>query len=99
MNVKEADWIPSEVRERLRTQQANRINKDGILSLTAQEYRTQGQNRKAALTKLQQMILEAWPRPKVRKVRKGITKAAKARNKEFKKRRSETKENRRRVDW
>jgi protein subunit release factor B len=99
LDVMNATWIPQEVRERLCQQQANRMNKDGILSLASQEYRTQGQNRKAALDKLQAMILEAWPRPKVRKQRTGISKASKERNKEFKKQRSEVKRNRKQVDW
>jgi protein subunit release factor B len=99
MSVMNATWIPLEVRERLCQQQSNRINKDGILSLASQEYRTQGQNKKAVLDKLQAMILEAWPRPKVRKQRTGISKASKERNKEFKKQRSEVKMNRKQVDW
>jgi hypothetical protein len=98
-HVGAADWIPAEVRGRLKELQANRINKEGFLSLQSQEYRTQGQNRKAAIAKLQEMLLQAWPRPKVRKQRTGVSKAAKARNKEFKKKRSETKSNRGRVDY
>eukprot|EP00429_Kryptoperidinium_foliaceum_P088568 CAMPEP_0176184648 /NCGR_PEP_ID=MMETSP0121_2-20121125/930_1 /TAXON_ID=160619 /ORGANISM="Kryptoperidinium foliaceum, Strain CCMP 1326" /LENGTH=148 /DNA_ID=CAMNT_0017523043 /DNA_START=321 /DNA_END=764 /DNA_ORIENTATION=+ len=93
-DVDAADWIPAEVRERLKEQEANRINKDGYLSLQSQEYRTQVQNRKAAVDKLKEMLLQAWPRPKVRKQRTGISKAAKERNKEFKKKRSETKSSR-----
>ncbi|KAG7345490.1 protein chain release factor B [Nitzschia inconspicua] len=98
-DVMDATWIPDEVRERLKLQQSNRISKDGILSLTCQEFRTQGQNKKAALDKLRTIILEAWPRPKIRKQRTGISKAAKQRNMEFKKKRSETKQNRKRIDW
>lgn len=97
--VQEADWIPEEVRERLQQQQANRINKEGYLAIQAQEYRTQAQNRKAAIDKLQEMILQAWPRPKIRKKRVGISQASKERNKEFKRMRSETKANRRKVDF
>lgn len=99
LDVMGATWIPQEVRERLQQQQSNRINKDGVLSLTSQEYRTQGQNKKAALDKLQAMVLEAWPRPRVRKQRTGVSKVAKERNKDFKKKRSETKRSRGRVDW
>jgi hypothetical protein len=100
MHVLNADWIPQEVRDRLQSQQSNRISKDGYLALTAQEFRTQGQNRKAALAKLEKMLLEAWPRPTVRKQRTGVSRAAKARNKEFKKKRSATKTNRKQVgDW
>jgi hypothetical protein len=91
-------WIPQEVRQRLSEQQANRISKEGVLTVTSQEHRTQGQNKKDALDKLRQLILEAWPRPKIRKQRTGVSKATKERNKEFKRQRSETKQNRKRVD-
>lgn len=97
--VRTADWMPGEVRDRFQEQQANRINKDGFFSLQSQESRTQGQNRKAAVAKLKEMVRQAWPRPKVRKQRKGISKAAKERNKEVKRKRSETKQNRKNVDW
>lgn len=100
VHVMDATWIgPEEVRRRLAEQQANRINKDGVLSLTVQEYRTQGQNKKAAIEKLRQIILQAWPRPKVRKQRTGVSKAAKERKKEFKRKRSDVKERRKKVDW
>jgi ribosome-associated protein len=100
MHVSDANWIPQEVRDRLQQQQANRISKEGYLTLTSQEHRTQGQNRKAAVAKLERMLLEAWPRPKIRKQRSGPTKAAKARNKEFKKQRSATKQSRsKKIDW
>lgn len=97
--VDDADWIPGEVRDRLKDQQANRINKEGYLSLQSQEHRTQAQNRKAAMSKLQEMLLEAWPRPKIRKQRKGISMATKERNKAFKQKRSEVKATRKKVDF
>jgi ribosome-associated protein len=89
----------SEVRDRLKLQQANRINKEGYLALQAQEYRTQAQNRKAAISKLTEILKEAWPRPKIRKQREGPSKATKERNKEDKQKRSETKARRQRVDF
>ena len=95
LHVMGAEWIPFEVRQRLLAQQANRINKEGVLSLNSQEFRTQVQNRKAALSKLESLILEAYPRPVIRKQRTGVSKAAKARNKDFKKKRSEVKNSRR----
>ena len=95
----DADWIPEEVRARVQEQQAHRINKDGYLSLQSQEHRTQAQNRKAVMGKLKEMLLQAWPRPKVRRQRIGISQASKERNKEFKRKRSETKANRGRVDY
>lgn len=92
-------WIPYEVRQRLLQQESRRINKEGFLVLQVQEHRTQPQNRKAAVDKLRQMILQAWPRPKKRVVRKGISDKAKKQRREDKRRRSMVKESRRRVDF
>jgi len=52
VDLKVADWLPEDVKERLRQQQANRINKDGELVLQMQEYRNQGRNRQAAFDKV-----------------------------------------------
>ena len=99
LDVMGANWIPHEVRQRIKQNEANKINKDGLLIITSQEYRTQSQNRKDAFDKLQVLILKNYPRPKVRKMRKGISKKAKAINKENKRRRSEVKNSRGRVDF
>lgn len=95
----DANWIPKEVRQRIKDNEANRINKDGFLIINSQEYRTQAQNRKDVLDKLQEIILKNYPRPKERKLRKGISKKAKERNKERKRLKSEVKKNRKRVDF
>jgi protein subunit release factor B len=94
----QAGWIPKEVRERIVQNEGNKINKDGYLQVSSQEYRTQAQNRKDAVDKLQEIILKHYPRPKVRKLRKGVSRKAKERNKEQKRNRSEVKKNRGRVD-
>ncbi|KAL7566163.1 hypothetical protein ACA910_011239 [Epithemia clementina (nom. ined.)] len=94
-----SDWIPDEVLNRLRQQQSNRINKQDELILRAQEYRTQIQNRKAAVDKLQEMILMAWRRPKVRKVKKGLSPEAKEKLLFDKRQKSMKKQNRKRVDF
>jgi hypothetical protein len=36
MVVDKATWIPEEVRERLKEQQGNKINKDGVLTFNTQ---------------------------------------------------------------
>ncbi len=97
--VMKANWIPQEVRQRIVLNEQNRINKNGEMIISSQEYRTQAQNRKDALDKLQAIILTNYPRPKVRKMRKGVSKKAKAINKENKRRKSEVKRNRGRVDF
>ncbi|GAX26754.1 peptidyl-tRNA hydrolase ICT1 [Fistulifera solaris] len=99
LNVHEAYWIPYEVRQRLLQQQANRISKEGVLTIAAQEHRTQVANRKAAVQKLQNMLLQAWPRPKERRMRQGISIKTKEQRKEFKRRRSDVKEGRKKVDF
>ena len=91
-------WIPDEVRSRLKEQQSNRINKENELVLRSQEHRTQVQNRKAAIDKLREMVLEAWPRPKIRK-KKTISKETKQRILEEKRRHGAKKSSRRGVDF
>ena len=94
-----ANWIPREVRDRLKANETNRINNEGYFVITCQENRTQVQNRKEAMKKLQYILKSSWERPKVRKLRKGLTKKAKEKRRENKKRISQKKENRRRVDF
>ena len=94
-----ATWIPLEVRQRIIQNEPNKVNKEGFLILNSQEYRTQVQNRKNVLDKLQDLILKNYPRPKIRKVRTGVSKRSKAINTEDKRRNSKVKENRRSVDF
>lgn len=98
-HLMEATWIPQEVRQRIKQNQASKMNKDGFIILSSQEFRTQGQNRKDVLDKLQDIILKAYPRPKIRRKRSGISKNAKLKNKENKRRKSDVKKNRKRVDF
>jgi ribosome-associated protein len=96
-HVLEADWLPLEVRERLGEQQRTRINKKGFLSVQSQEHRTQEKNRKTVVHKLEQLILEAYPRPKERTMRTGVSETTKKRNTDSKRRRGQVKESRREV--
>lgn len=98
-HVDSAHWLPSEVRDRLKDAEANRINNEGVFSLTCQEHRTQIQNRKEALGKLRGILRECWKRPKVRKMRKGLSKKTKENRMEMKRRIGEKKANRKRVDF
>ncbi|KAL9182358.1 hypothetical protein ACHAXT_013010 [Thalassiosira profunda] len=98
-HVDSAEWIPAEVRDRLKSNEGNRINGEGFLTVTSQEHRTQLKNRKDAVKKLEDMLRNSWARPKVRKMRKGLTKEAKKNRRENKKRVSLKKESRKRVDF
>jgi hypothetical protein len=97
-HVPSATWMPAQVRERFQQQQVGRINKENYFSLQVQEHRTQSANRKAAMDRLEEMVLQAWVRPKERKMRQGISKKAKAQRKEMKQRRSMVKQSRRGLD-
>lgn len=41
-HVSSADWLDSEVKERLLEYQSNKVNKDGELVITSQEHRCDG---------------------------------------------------------
>src|SRR5438067_1521577 len=56
--------LPPDVRQRLMTQARSRITDDGVLILTARQFRTQVQNRHAALTLLIDLIRQAAYPPK-----------------------------------
>lgn len=99
LHLPSADWIPSEVRDRLRENESGRINGEGTLTVTSQVHRTQTKNRRDAMGKLEAMIRDSWARPKQRKMRKGLTKRAKEHRRENKRRVSLKKEGRKRVEF
>ena len=71
---------------------------DNILIIDARQFRTQPQNRKDALRKLNKLISQASKKPKSRKKTKP-SKAQKEKRLEGKKKKSRKKENRKKVDW
>mmetsp|Transcript_27207 Transcript_27207/g.56676 ORF Transcript_27207/g.56676 Transcript_27207/m.56676 type:complete len:264 (+) Transcript_27207:126-917(+) len=94
-----ATWIPQEVRDRLKSNESNRISQDGYMAISSQEHRTQLNNRKEALKKLEDILRNSWARPKVRRMRKGLSKRGKENRREMKKKISLKKEGRRKVDF
>lgn len=58
--------LPWEVKQRLQTLAANRINSQGVLVIEAQRFRTQMQNRKDALARLTALIASAAIQPTTR---------------------------------
>jgi len=99
-HVLSADWLPLEVRERIIEKfSKSRMNKDGYFIVTAEEHRTQAQNRTTAFQKLNGLIMQAYPRPFKRKTKKKISKAMKEKNKENKRKKSQVKALRRKVDY
>lgn len=78
--------LPSGVKRRLRKSCANSINKDGVLIIQAQCYRSQERNRNDALQRLKSLIRKALTPPKKRKPTKPGKKAKEKRLKAKKKR-------------
>jgi ribosome-associated protein len=81
------------VRERLRRLAGQRLLDDGSILLSARSERSQEQNRREALARLEGLIREALIEPKIRKKTKP-SRAAKERRIESKKRRGSTKRQR-----
>lgn len=66
-DVANSPSLPAGVRERLIQLSGQRITEEGILIITAKEFRTQEQNRQAALKRLINLIQKAAEAPKVRR--------------------------------
>ena len=86
--------LPPETANRLRRQQANRINRNGELIIQATRFRSQLKNRKDALERLRAMISRATSAPK-RRVATKPTMASKKKRLAGKKQRGQLKSNRR----
>jgi ribosome-associated protein len=90
-----ASSLPPEFKERLLQLNDQRITKDGVVIIKAQEYRNQEQNRNEALRRLKALLLAVAVKPKPRvatkpsrsaqrkrvesKVRRGATKSLRGR--------------------
>ncbi len=62
-----ASSLPDDCKARLLNLRDQRISKQGVLVLKAQQFRTQEQNREDALQRLAELIRQANVRPKTRK--------------------------------
>ena len=85
--------LPLAVRERLTRLAGRRVSNDGVLTLTAQRFRSQERNRRDALARLIALVREAAHPPKLRKPTRP-TRASRLRRLDAKRRRSETKRSR-----
>jgi len=94
----EASSLPVVYKNRLLALRDHRITKEGVVVIKAQEYRSQSQNREAALSRLQQLIYPVTVTQKKRRPTKPSF-GAKQRRLDGKKRRSDVKEKRRKIDY
>lgn len=89
--------LPQEAMERLKILAGAKLTADGDILIIASEHRTQEQNRRAARERLYALIERALRKPKHRRPTRP-TFGSKQRRLESKKRRSETKRDRRGAD-
>ena len=85
--------LPAAAQQRLRRLAGQKLNDDGSILISARSERSQDQNRREALARLEALVREALVTPKIRKKTKP-TRASKERRIETKKRRSSTKRHR-----
>lgn len=65
-----ASSMPDALKERVLARADQRITRDGVIVIKAQQHRSQEQNREAALTRLAEMIAAALHVPRVRRATK-----------------------------
>jgi ribosome-associated protein len=82
--------LPDFYKQQLLKLSDQRISKEGVIIIKAQQFRTQEKNKAAALDRLKQLILSAVVQPKKRKATRP-TKASKKRRLDAKTRRGQTK--------
>ncbi len=95
-DVRRSRSLPNDVAIRLMKLAGNRLTKDGVLVIIAQNNRTQERNRAEARERLIELIREASVKPVPRRATKP-TKASKTKRLEGKKRRADVKGMRGRV--
>jgi ribosome-associated protein len=90
--------LSSAVKQRLRRIAGQKLIDDGSILIAARSERSQDQNRRAALSRLEALIRQALIEPKIRKKTKP-SRASKERRIDAKKRRGSTKRHRQGAAW
>ncbi|MDY6914069.1 MAG: alternative ribosome rescue aminoacyl-tRNA hydrolase ArfB [Planctomycetota bacterium] len=96
-DVRNSPSLPEDVRRRLTRLAGRRISDDGMLIIDARRYRTQMRNRRDAIDRLVAWVCKAAQPPKIRR-KTTPTSASKERRLESKRRRSQNKQLRSKVD-
>lgn len=86
--------LPEDVRARLMTLAGRRVGGDGVLSIEARRFRTQGANRQDAIERLVRLLRQAVEKPRARRTTKPSA-GSKMRRLEAKRRRGQAKQARR----
>ncbi len=92
-----ASSLPEEIRERLLQMKDRRITSEGVIVIKAQCFRSQEKNREDAMRRLQELLQQALHVPVTRKPTRP-TRSSREKRLGIKKRRSEVKTMRKRID-
>lgn len=96
-NISASQLFTDEQKSLLAEKLSNRINSEGFLMVKSQTYRTQLENKDEVVRKMNDLVAKALEKKKKRKPTK-ISKAAKEKRLESKKKKGEIKEGRKRVN-
>ncbi len=92
-DVRHSPSLPGDVRARLVRLAGKRINESGEIIILARQFRTQEKNRQDAIDRLVKLVRQAAYKPKPRR-KTQLSRAAKGRRKEMKRRKGEVKRTR-----
>ena len=95
--VTETQYLPEGIRARFIAKYKRRINSEGEVIIASQRFRDQGRNVADALNKLRELIL-AVEKPPVKRKPAKVSRRAKQRRLDNKKRHSDKKQMRKRID-
>ena len=95
-DIDESETLDATQKRRIRNRLATRINKEGILRVASQRFRTREANRRAATLRFEELIAAAL-KPRTRRKKTKVPAGAKKRRLEQKRRRGEIKRGRGRV--
>ncbi|HEY5968265.1 MAG TPA: alternative ribosome rescue aminoacyl-tRNA hydrolase ArfB [Chitinophagaceae bacterium] len=96
-NIDASQILTEEQKSLITEKLPNRINNEGMLFVKSQTYRTQLENKDEVIRKINELVAKALEKKKKRKPTK-ISKAAKEKRLEGKKKKGDVKEARRRID-
>lgn len=96
-DIRSSSALPAHVRDRLLALEDRRISSAGVVTIKAQEHRTQARNREAALERLRELVASVLGEQKERIPTRPSRKAVKKRL-DDKRRRGDIKRSRGRVD-
>jgi ribosome-associated protein len=97
-DVGQSPFLSGEQREKIMSKLEHRISKEGVLQISVQDARSQRANREIAVQRFVDLLRNALKERPPRK-RKKMSRAAHQRRLDRKRRQSEKKETRKRMDW